>query len=272
MPEANAQGLTLAVGGVESNLYVEGDRQLLAGAVANLLQNAFKFTRSDGKVLLTTSASETRVSIAIEDQCGGLPRERSTRCFVRSSSSAQTDGGWGSASQSPEGAFKPSAESLASAISPGAAAFSRSICRDLRERSGSGEGLPRRSAGIGPIATPRELLPGRRQYERPPVLLTEVQHRVLKLIALVLGGGHRHHGLPTKLLGEGSSERVRVAEKSTIDGVVFGARKASCMQIGRVRRVEMPGRVAMHKSARRSRLHPGFHLHLHRRCRPRKGA
>jgi hypothetical protein len=79
--EANAQGLTLAVGGVEANLYIEVDRSLLMGAVSNLLQNAFKFTRREGRVSLTTAASVDRVSIAVEDQCGGLPAGKINEMF-----------------------------------------------------------------------------------------------------------------------------------------------------------------------------------------------
>jgi signal transduction histidine kinase len=52
---------------------IEGDRQILAAAVANLLQNAFKFTPTYGKVVLTTSATADRVLFEVEDECGGLP-------------------------------------------------------------------------------------------------------------------------------------------------------------------------------------------------------
>jgi signal transduction histidine kinase len=45
---------------------------LLGSAVGNLLQNAFKFTRERGTVWLRTSATANRVSIEIEDECGGL--------------------------------------------------------------------------------------------------------------------------------------------------------------------------------------------------------
>jgi signal transduction histidine kinase len=52
---------------------VAADHQILAGALANLLQNAFKFTVAGGHVALRTKMSGTRVAIEIEDQCGGLP-------------------------------------------------------------------------------------------------------------------------------------------------------------------------------------------------------
>jgi hypothetical protein len=74
--EAKARGLTLAVTSVDLGTDVNVDRQLLAAAMANLLQNAFKFTRAQGHVSLRTSATKGRVSIEVEDQCGGLPEGR----------------------------------------------------------------------------------------------------------------------------------------------------------------------------------------------------
>jgi signal transduction histidine kinase len=71
--EANARGITLTVVPIESGTDVKVDRQLLAAALTNLLQNAFKFTRAHGHVELRTSRTEERVLIEIEDECGGLP-------------------------------------------------------------------------------------------------------------------------------------------------------------------------------------------------------
>jgi signal transduction histidine kinase len=71
--EANARELALSVAPVERGLDVVADRPLLAAAVGNLLQNAFKFTHPKGRVALNTSATTDRVLIEVEDQCGGLP-------------------------------------------------------------------------------------------------------------------------------------------------------------------------------------------------------
>ena len=70
--EAKARGLQLTVTPVPAGVTVEIDRQILAAAVANLLQNAFKFTRPAGHVLVRTHADADRAFIAIEDECGGL--------------------------------------------------------------------------------------------------------------------------------------------------------------------------------------------------------
>ena len=52
---------------------IAADRQVLAAVVANLLQNAFKFTRPGTTVTLRVGASAERVLIEVQDECGGLP-------------------------------------------------------------------------------------------------------------------------------------------------------------------------------------------------------
>jgi signal transduction histidine kinase len=71
--QAKARGLHFAVTAADRTLTIEGDRQILAAAVANLLQNGFKFTRRDGSVSLVARATPDRVLFEIEDECGGLP-------------------------------------------------------------------------------------------------------------------------------------------------------------------------------------------------------
>jgi signal transduction histidine kinase len=70
--EAKARGLQLSVMTVPQGVSINVDRWLVAAAIANLLQNAFKFTRPAGHVVLRTHASVDRVFVAIEDECGGL--------------------------------------------------------------------------------------------------------------------------------------------------------------------------------------------------------
>jgi signal transduction histidine kinase len=71
--QARARGLNFAITSVDRSVAVEGDRQLLASAISNLLQNAFKLTPKRGNVSLTVDASSDRVLFAVEDECGGLP-------------------------------------------------------------------------------------------------------------------------------------------------------------------------------------------------------
>jgi signal transduction histidine kinase len=71
--DANARGVRLIVTPVDDALAIAADRQVLAAVVANLLQNAFKFTRPGTTVTLRVGASAERVLIEVQDECGGLP-------------------------------------------------------------------------------------------------------------------------------------------------------------------------------------------------------
>ena len=70
---SHAQGITFDVLPVENGIAIEADRQVLAAAVMNVLQNAFKFTKPNTTVTLRVGASADRVLIEIQDACGGLP-------------------------------------------------------------------------------------------------------------------------------------------------------------------------------------------------------
>lgn len=70
---ARKQGLRFAVASVDHSVIVEADRQILCAAVANLVQNALKFTRRGTTITLRATATTSRVLIDVEDECGGLP-------------------------------------------------------------------------------------------------------------------------------------------------------------------------------------------------------
>ncbi len=71
--EAQARGINLTVLPVEDGVAIEADRPFLVAVVGNLLQNAFKFTRSGTTVTLRVGATAERVLIEVQDECGGLP-------------------------------------------------------------------------------------------------------------------------------------------------------------------------------------------------------
>ncbi|MGZ6141994.1 MAG: sensor histidine kinase [Myxococcales bacterium] len=79
--DARARNVALTVAPVKYGIVVEADRQLLASAVSNLLQNAFKFTRPQGQVSLRAYAASGRVLIEVEDECGGLPPGKAEELF-----------------------------------------------------------------------------------------------------------------------------------------------------------------------------------------------
>ena len=65
-------GCVLRIAEVDSQLALEGNRELLLAALGNLLQNAFKFTQPGSEVALHVRASEAWILIDVEDRCGGL--------------------------------------------------------------------------------------------------------------------------------------------------------------------------------------------------------
>ena len=70
--EAHSRGATLLVRPVDGDAFIEGDPKVLAAVVSNLLQNAFKYTRTGTAVTLRVHATAARVLIEVEDECGGL--------------------------------------------------------------------------------------------------------------------------------------------------------------------------------------------------------
>jgi len=69
---AEYRALRLTVDPIDSALVVDADPQLLASAVMNLLNNAFKFTPAGGSVTLRSVRVEQQVRIEVEDECGGF--------------------------------------------------------------------------------------------------------------------------------------------------------------------------------------------------------
>jgi signal transduction histidine kinase len=70
---AESRALQFALEQVNPQLAVNADPQLLASAVMNLLNNAFKYTRAGGRVVLRALCDDRLVRIEIEDECGGVP-------------------------------------------------------------------------------------------------------------------------------------------------------------------------------------------------------
>jgi signal transduction histidine kinase len=80
--DAHVRGCTLAVPVVDPGLGIAGDRERLLSALANLLQNAFKFTHPRSEVTLTAHAVGDRVLIDVRDRCGGLSADTMARMFT----------------------------------------------------------------------------------------------------------------------------------------------------------------------------------------------
>ena len=79
--DANEHDISLSVDAGHPDVTVEADHQILASVVANLVQNAFKFTRAHGHIIVRTHTTGDRVLIDVEDECGGLPPGKAEDLF-----------------------------------------------------------------------------------------------------------------------------------------------------------------------------------------------
>jgi signal transduction histidine kinase len=79
--EAKNRKIQLSVEAGPYDMAVMGDHQILASVVANLVQNAFKFTRPEGHITIRSHAAGDRVLIDVQDQCGGLPPGKAEDLF-----------------------------------------------------------------------------------------------------------------------------------------------------------------------------------------------
>jgi len=79
--DANTRGKELILHIVDPRLAIEGNRDFLLAALANLLHNALKFTRSGTSVSLRASAAGERILIDVSDHCGGLPAGDAEQMF-----------------------------------------------------------------------------------------------------------------------------------------------------------------------------------------------
>jgi CheY-like chemotaxis protein len=83
-PIAAERGIDLLTGEpLDKSYYVMADRQRLKQVLLNLLTNAVKYTRLDGKVTVSSSATGTgAMRIVVSDTGAGIPQEKLTRLFT----------------------------------------------------------------------------------------------------------------------------------------------------------------------------------------------
>jgi signal transduction histidine kinase len=79
--DAHTRGCAFSVADVGPQLGVVANRDLLLGALANLLHNAFKFTHHHTEVTLNAYPLGDRIIIDVGDNCGGLPPGDAERMF-----------------------------------------------------------------------------------------------------------------------------------------------------------------------------------------------
>jgi signal transduction histidine kinase len=93
--DALARGTPFTVTTVSDNVAVFAEPEMLAAAVVNLLQNAFKFTKHRTEVQLRARIHNKRVLIEVEDRCGGLPDDATAKIFLPFTQSGDDRSGLG---------------------------------------------------------------------------------------------------------------------------------------------------------------------------------
>jgi signal transduction histidine kinase len=91
---AEAKGLTLTHT-LDMQPLVAGDGDLLANAVANLIDNAIKYTPSGGTIHVDTRREGSSVTLTVRDNGRGIPAEERTRVGARFYRLDRAVPGWG---------------------------------------------------------------------------------------------------------------------------------------------------------------------------------
>lgn len=80
--EAEHHECGFTVSAVDPALAMDVDPDILFSAADHLLQNAFRFTRLHSEVSLKAHATADRITIDVQDSCGGLPTGDTERMFL----------------------------------------------------------------------------------------------------------------------------------------------------------------------------------------------
>lgn len=78
--EANAK-LQILNNEVKADIELETDRQLLLSTIANLVQNALKYSKVGGQIFVRSGIAGKNMIIEVEDSCGGIPAESMKNIF-----------------------------------------------------------------------------------------------------------------------------------------------------------------------------------------------
>jgi len=82
-PAADLRGITIHADGVPERVTTLGERRQLVSAVANLLDNAVKYSPPGSEVSLRATSDGSRVTIEVEDHGLGIPARAVERIFER---------------------------------------------------------------------------------------------------------------------------------------------------------------------------------------------
>lgn len=94
VPVAAERGIELSADGVAA-VPMQGNRQLLAQLVVNLIENALKYVPAGGRVVVRSAAAGDRVRLEVADDGPGMSAERRAEVLVPLRQSRDTRGGTG---------------------------------------------------------------------------------------------------------------------------------------------------------------------------------
>lgn len=80
---------------INFHIELETDRQLLLSAIANLIQNALKYSKTGGRINIRAATAATNIVIEVEDECGGISPEMIKKLFKPFSSGGLDQSGLG---------------------------------------------------------------------------------------------------------------------------------------------------------------------------------
>ena len=80
---ASTQRVELAAVGIPSGLTVTGDRRALVRALANLIDNAVRYSEPDSQVTVIVEDLADSVALSVRDEGVGIPRTELERVFER---------------------------------------------------------------------------------------------------------------------------------------------------------------------------------------------
>ena len=82
-PVAEEKGLALQLDGRDAPISVTGDRARLTQALANLVDNALKYTPAPGRVSVTAAADDSGATVVVEDTGVGIASDELPRIWER---------------------------------------------------------------------------------------------------------------------------------------------------------------------------------------------
>ncbi|HTW09011.1 MAG TPA: ATP-binding protein [Acidimicrobiales bacterium] len=81
--QAATRGIRLEVAPVDGEIYVMANRRDLSSAVANLVDNAIKYSEPGGSVYVSAERRDGRAAVQVKDEGVGIPRRDQERIFER---------------------------------------------------------------------------------------------------------------------------------------------------------------------------------------------